>query len=145
MYCRRDLRVVCPASGAGHHVDTIENGSVSSTCHAKSRACVTTADPRAPLPRVRPGAHALIGGVLFDFGGTLDADGLTWKARFFRLCQDEGLVSDSERFDPAFYAADDALVGTVPATLPFHETLDQLAGGVTRALGGDDATSRRIA
>ena len=94
---------------------------------------------------MRPGAHALIGGVLFDFGGTLDADGLTWKARFFRLCQDEGLVSDSEGFDRVFYAADDALVGTIPVTLPFHETVDQLAAGVTRALGGNETASRRIA
>ena len=96
-------------------------------------------------PQSRFGEHALIGGVLFDFGGTLDADGLTWKTRFFRLCQQEGLVTDSGRFDPVFYAADDALVGTVPATFPLHDTIDRLAAGVTRALGGDDAASGRIA
>jgi putative hydrolase of the HAD superfamily len=83
--------------------------------------------------------------VLFDFGGTLDADGLTWKARFFRLCQDEGLVSDSEGFDRLFYAADDALVGTIPTTLSLHDTIDRLAAGVTRALGGDNSARRRIA
>jgi putative hydrolase of the HAD superfamily len=83
--------------------------------------------------------------VLFDFGGTLDADGLTWKTRFFRLYQEEGLVTDSERFDPVFYAADDALVGAIPVTLPLHDTVNRLATDVTRALGGDDAASRRIA
>ena len=52
--------------------------------------------------------------VLFDFGGTLDADGITWKERFFRLCLDEGVTIARERFDPVFYAADDALVGGIP-------------------------------
>jgi len=102
-----------------------------------------SADLPATLPR--SGAHALIGGVLFDFGGTLDADGLTWKARFFRLCREEGLVADTERFDPVFYAADDALVGAIPATLAFRDTVDRLAAGVTRALGGDDTVRARIA
>ncbi len=83
--------------------------------------------------------------MLFDFGGTLDADGLTWKTRFFRLCHQEGLVTDPRRFDSLFYAADDALVGTIPTTFPFQDTVDRLAAGVTRALGGDDATGRRIA
>ena len=87
------------------------------------------------LPATSPplGAHTLIGGVLFDFGGTLDADGLTWKTRFFRLCREEGLVADPERFDPVFHAADDALVGAIPATLPFRDTIHRLAAGVTRA------------
>jgi putative hydrolase of the HAD superfamily len=97
-----------------------------------------------PTPSL-PGEHALIGGVLFDFGGTLDADGLTWKTRFFRLCREEGLVADPERFDPVFHAADDALVGAIPATLPFRDTVHRLAAGVTRALGGDDTVHTRIA
>ena len=29
--------------------------------------------------------------VLFDFGGTLDANGVAWKERFFRLFRDEGV------------------------------------------------------
>jgi HAD superfamily hydrolase (TIGR01549 family) len=83
--------------------------------------------------------------VLFDFGGTLDADGVPWKTRFFRLCRDEGLVTDPERFDPVFYDADDALVGTIPATLPFRDTVDHLTARLTRALGGDVAVESRIA
>src|SRR5207249_3583829 len=54
--------------------------------------------------------------VLFDFGGTLDADGLPWKERMGRLFRDEGAVVARDRFDPAYYAADDALVGALPAT-----------------------------
>ena len=99
----------------------------------------------APSVSLRSGACALIGGVLFDFGGTLDADGIPWKTRFFQLCHAEGLVADAERFDRVFYAADDALVGTIPATLPFRDTVDRLAAGVTRALGGNEAVHARIA
>ena len=97
--------------------------------------------PRTPTP----GAYALTGGVLFDFGGTLDADGLPWKARFFRLCREEGLVADPERFDPVFYAADDALVGTIPATLSLRATVERLASDLSRTLGGTEAAGRRIA
>jgi len=77
--------------------------------------------------------------VLFDFGGTLDADGLAWKERFYRLCRDEGLVAERERFDPVFHEADDALVGAVPAALSFEEIVARLARGLARGLGSDDA------
>jgi putative hydrolase of the HAD superfamily len=82
--------------------------------------------------------------VLFDFGGTLDADGVPWKTRFYRLCVDEGLASGAERFDPVFYAADDALVGAISPSLSFEETVDRLAHDVARGLGGDAAAGRRI-
>jgi len=89
---------------------------------------------------------ALISAVLFDFGGTLDADGLPWKARLFRLCRDAGLVAAPEGFDSVFYAVDDALVGAIPPALSFRDTVGRLAAGVTRALGADDATlAARIA
>ena len=68
--------------------------------------------------------------VLFDFGGTLDADGLTWKERFHRLFEAEGVAVEPARFDPVFYAADDALVGAVPETFSLQETVHRVAGGV---------------
>ena len=68
--------------------------------------------------------------VLFDFGGTLDADGLPWKERVYRLFRDEGAVVTRDRFDPAFYAADDALVGALPATTSYRVTVERLAAGV---------------
>jgi HAD superfamily hydrolase (TIGR01509 family) len=83
--------------------------------------------------------------VLFDFGGTLDADGLTWKARFSRLFEEEGLDASAERFDAAYYAADDALVGAIPTALSFRETVDRLADGVARGLGGDETMPPRVA
>ena len=84
--------------------------------------------------------------VLFDFGGTLDADGTPWKERFFRLYLNEGVVAAPGEFDAAFYAADDALVGTVPPALSFRDTVRQLAEGVTKRLGArDPALTGRIA
>jgi len=84
--------------------------------------------------------------VLFDFGGTLDADGLPWKERVFRLFHDEGVVVARERFDPAFYSADDALVGALPATTSFQETVERLVGGVAVALElPDRAIAPRVA
>ncbi len=78
--------------------------------------------------------------VLFDFGGTLDADGEAWKERVARLLGEEGLAVVPERFDPVFYAADDALVGAVPATLPFADTVHRLIDGIARGLVLADRT-----
>jgi len=84
--------------------------------------------------------------VLFDFGGTLDADGLTWKERFFRLCLAEGVAIPRERFDPLFYAVDDALVGAVPSTLSFDDTVRRLGAGLaTHLRPGDPALGARLA
>ncbi len=84
--------------------------------------------------------------VLFDFGGTLDADGVAWKERFFRLwCEEMGVVA-LERFAPAFYKADDAVVGAVPPTLSFRETVERIAQGLARGMGAaDPALAERIA
>ena len=99
-----------------------------------------------PLIDAMPPPWAPATAVLFDFGGTLDADGVPWKARFFALCRDEGLVTDRERFDPIFYTVDDALVGAVPPSLSFEDTARRLAGGLVRGLGSEDATvGERIA
>lgn len=84
--------------------------------------------------------------VLFDFGGTLDADGVTWKERFHRLFETEGIVAEPRHFDPVFYAADDALVGTVPETFSLEDTVCRVADDVARALRPDDvALGSRIA
>ena len=80
------------------------------------------------------GERAVEAAVLFDFGGTLDADGLTWKERLFRLCVAEGAVLTPGRFDPLFYAADDKLVGAVPPTLSFLDTVFRLVAAVADAM-----------
>ena len=84
--------------------------------------------------------------ILFDFGGTLDAAALTWKERFFGLYRAEGVVVPPERFDPLFYAADDALVGAIPATLSLEATVRRLVTGLGAALGlSDGGLADRIA
>lgn len=82
--------------------------------------------------------------MLFDFGGTLDADGVTWKDRMRRLYEEAGHAVAPERFDRAFYDADDALVGTVGARASLAETVDRLAAGVQGGLGlpGGDLAAR---
>jgi len=72
--------------------------------------------------------------ILFDFGGTLDSDGLPWKARVARLFEEAG-VSTDDGFDPLFYAADDALVGAVDAALPLSDTVERLVLPLGKALG----------
>jgi len=79
--------------------------------------------------------------LLFDFGGTLDADGLAWKERFRRLFAEEA-GGEAAGFDRAFYDADDALVGAVPAQLPFSETVRLLAQGVAEKLSCPEAAGR---
>ena len=76
--------------------------------------------------------------LLFDFGGTLDGAGLTWKTRAFRLYRSAGLAPVAADFDPLFYAADDALVGAVPVTLGLDETVRRLFAGISDRLGVTD-------
>src|SRR5207247_2954957 len=84
--------------------------------------------------------------VLFDFGGTLDADGLAWKERVYRLFRDEGVAVGRESFDPLFHAADDALVGTIPPTTSFDATVARLVAAVAEALGlADRGVAARVA
>lgn len=47
--------------------------------------------------------------LLFDYGGTLDADGTTWLDRFRVIYKEAGLDISSDRFNRAFYDSDDNL------------------------------------
>ena len=42
--------------------------------------------------------------LLFDFGGTLDANGVAWKERFYGFYRAEGLDMVPEAFEPGFFA-----------------------------------------
>jgi putative hydrolase of the HAD superfamily len=74
--------------------------------------------------------------LLFDFGGTLDADGVAWKERFHALYRAEGLDMTAEAFASAFFAADDPLVGALPAAAGLEETIAALAANLEAELGG---------
>ena len=84
--------------------------------------------------------------LLFDFGGTLDADGVAWKERFHAFYRAEGLSLDGEAFAPAFYAADDPLVGGLPSTTDLSGTVHALTANLeselARRVGGNGSGDR---
>ena len=72
---------------------------------------------------------------LFDFGGTLDADGTTWQDRFYPLYQKQGFQIDREQFRFAFYQADDSLKEIMPTRKSnIRETLEMQVTKVFKAL-----------
>jgi putative hydrolase of the HAD superfamily len=82
--------------------------------------------------------------LLFDFGGTLDADGVAWKERFHTLYRAEGLDIAADAFAPIFFAADDPLVGSLSSTAGLSETVTALATNLEaeltrRGAGTEDA------
>ena len=84
--------------------------------------------------------------LLFDFGGTLDADGVAWKERFYTLYRAEGLDMTADAFAPAFFAADDPLVGGLPPATDLSGTVHALAANLEAELargcaGTDEAAT----
>jgi HAD superfamily hydrolase (TIGR01549 family) len=81
--------------------------------------------------------HSMSGPIetlLFDFGGTLDADGVAWKERFYALYRADGLDVTCDTFARAFYAADDPLVGSLPPTTNLAGTVRALTVNLEREL-----------
>jgi HAD superfamily hydrolase (TIGR01509 family) len=73
-------------------------------------------------------AHDHRGAVLFDFGGTLDADGLRWSVRFHEAYAAVGGRLGADAFEAVFRASDRALE-TFPGirTMGFRVMLDTQA------------------
>ncbi len=76
--------------------------------------------------------------LLFDFGGTLDGNGIHWRDRIYRFIQQVYPDIDRETFDRVDRAAVDRLInsGRGP-TLTLRETMDVIATGIYEALGLD--------
>lgn len=84
--------------------------------------------------------------LLFDFGGTLDADGLTWLDRFRLIYKEAGVDTQSERFERAFYDADDHLgQRNALAGLSLTETVQLQNADLCRNLGLEAAVGRHAA
>ena len=47
--------------------------------------------------------------ILFDFGGTLDSDGVAWPRRLFSIYRESGIEAGWDAFLEAFYRSDDTL------------------------------------
>ena len=76
--------------------------------------------------------------LLFDFGGTLDGDGIHWRDRTYRFLQQAYPEIDRETFDRVDRASVDRLVnsGRGP-TLTLRATMDVIATGIYAGLGLD--------
>lgn len=73
--------------------------------------------------------------VLFDFGGTLDSDGVAWPQRFFPIYRELGVAADWDPFLRAFYRSDDALPERHRLSgLDLHGTITLQARGVLELL-----------
>ena len=72
--------------------------------------------------------------LLFDFGGTLDCDGVAWKERMHAHYRAEGLTVSAEDFAAAFHAADDPLVGGLPEDADLAATVDSLVRNLEATL-----------
>lgn len=85
--------------------------------------------------------------ILFDYGGTLDADGGTWLERFYPLYKEHGIDVPRERFDRAFYDSDDNLPARFPlAGLDLEQTLRLQVRAVLQELAPErTALTDRIA
>jgi HAD superfamily hydrolase (TIGR01549 family) len=89
--------------------------------------------------------------VLFDYGGTLDSDGSTWLERFYLIYRENGVNAARDRFDRAFYDADDGLARRHSlAGLDLEQTLRLQVRAVLEALAPDrtdltDTIARRFA
>jgi len=84
--------------------------------------------------------------ILFDFGGTLDADGVPWKDRFRDLFRAEGVDPVPARFDRAFYDADDALVARADPDVSYEAIVHELGRAVAQALTpGREGLGDRVA
>src|ERR1700690_2803929 len=77
--------------------------------------------------------------LLFDFGGTLDADGIPWMERFHEHYCAEGLTMSVEAFAPFFYPADDQLVGTISREADLSATVAELIANLEAGLDCEKA------
>jgi len=83
--------------------------------------------------------------VLFDYGGTLDSDGLTWLNRFSTLYREHGIDTGLEPFRRAFYDADDNLPARFDLRgLGLERTLLLQAGCVCKSLGQGEALAQDV-
>ena len=76
--------------------------------------------------------------LLFDFGGTLDGNGVHWRDRTYRFIQQAYPEIDRDTFDRVDRAAVDRLIdsGYAPQ-LTLRETMDVIATGIYETLGLD--------
>jgi HAD superfamily hydrolase (TIGR01509 family) len=80
--------------------------------------------------------------ILFDFGGTLDSDGVPWKERFYPLYREAGMDWDLPTFERLFHASDDALTQEKLCEVDYEAMLVE---HVSRVLRNGDRCDARLA
>ena len=82
--------------------------------------------------------------VLFDFGGTLDADGVHWSPRYYAAYRHSGGTLDFAAFD-ALFKASDAAMARLPGVsgLGFRATIDAQVQVLAALLPDRDAVDAR--
>ena len=84
--------------------------------------------------------------LLFDFGGTLDSNGVAWKDRFQSIYSSVGIKPEQEKFDRAFYDADDNLPARHKLEgVGFADTVTLQVGDVFANLGLDPSSPAKAA
>ncbi|NLO90367.1 MAG: HAD family hydrolase [Elusimicrobia bacterium] len=82
--------------------------------------------------------------LMFDFGGTIDYNGIAWKDRFQAIYNAAGITPPQEKFDRAFYDADDNLpLRHKLDGKGFEETVFLQTGDMFANLGLDPASVDR--
>lgn len=82
--------------------------------------------------------------LLFDFGGTLDGNGIHWRDRTYNFLQKMYPEVDRETFDRVDRAAVDDLIGSGKGPkLTLRETMDVIATGIYEGLGLDSNVKDR--
>src|SRR5262245_56641095 len=100
----------------------LRSPDTSETCRESAR-CAVASQTQEPIETL-----------LFDFGGTLDADGVAWKERFYAFYCVEGLDVAAHAFESCFFAADDALVGRLAPATDHAGTVYTLAANIEAEL-----------
>ncbi|PCI40788.1 MAG: hypothetical protein COB53_00405, partial [Elusimicrobia bacterium] len=84
--------------------------------------------------------------LLFDFGGTLDSNGIHWPERFFSLYVEEGVTLERGTFDRAFYDSDDHLhTRHILKGLDLEETVLLQCSDTVKALNIKEEVGIRVA
>jgi HAD superfamily hydrolase (TIGR01509 family) len=84
--------------------------------------------------------------ILFDFGGTLDSDGVPWKERFYPIYREEGIDWDLPTYERLFHASDDSLTHEKLGEVDYQAMLLEQVSRVLRNGDRYDALlARRIA
>jgi putative hydrolase of the HAD superfamily len=73
--------------------------------------------------------------LIFDFGGTLDANGIHWRDRFFRLIKGEFPDIDWDAFEKADRNSIEQFLAKKPTHLSLRESAREIVNGIAHNLG----------